>query len=291
MVKKAPDYQLKIIPIKKIKVSKLHWHREHSEEDIDKLAEQIASVGLLEPIIVRDVDGRLELLAGEKRLRAVIKLKLSEIRAVIVNVNDTDGELVSIYENLGQSEMTQHDMDRAIARAVELETLKQGKDEPDAQVIDTVAIQSEQSPREVRKAVKRVSKLIPEVKTALAEKKITKSQADELESLDPATQRAMLKNILKDGLTTHQVRDKKAEKKATKAAPKDDKSPAHERMAQRYFKVCLTTGERFKESLVLLNDHVHDTKVSLKKLTDVKRTSALKGIQGQLDELLQNLKR
>lgn len=290
MAKKATQpYQLKTIPVDKIKISKLHWKRSYEDTEIEKLADQIASVGLIEPILLRDVDGRLELLAGAKRLRAVIKLKLSEIRAVVVKTDDVNGELMSLYENLGQGEMTPSEIDQATVRAVELETVKANKSKPDAQVINTVALQTGRRPRAVATSVRQAIKLIPEAKAALKEGKINKSQAAELEPLDTTTQKMMLKNILEEGLTSHEIRKKKAENKIKKSSPEDDKTVAHERMGKIYLKRCLSIGERFREALITFNEHMHDNKVRGKNVTDVTKTSAMKSIKTQLDEAVSYL--
>lgn len=279
MAKKAKE-DIRLIPIKAIKRSKLHWKREHTDEDIKAIADQIASIGLTNAITVREHDGSLELLAGDLRLRAVKKLGFVSILATVKKVDDTDGELVSIYENTGRAKIDQPDMDAHIARAVELETKKAGKDVPRGKVIDTVALRTGKTSRAVTSAVRSSSQLIPEAKQALKEGKITKSHAEELEPLDPASQRAMLKNILKKGLTVEQVADKKAKVREDKA---EDKDAAYLTTARRYLTGAISLGNRFRQALNSLNEHIEERQVPPESISLGDQAEELQTIMTTLD--------
>ncbi|MCL2235605.1 MAG: ParB/RepB/Spo0J family partition protein [Defluviitaleaceae bacterium] len=65
------------------------------------LAQSIRQYGLMQPISVRAVeDGKFELVAGERRLRASKLAELTEISAIIVDLEDTDSAVLAMVENL-----------------------------------------------------------------------------------------------------------------------------------------------------------------------------------------------
>ena len=72
-----------------------------SEASIEELSESIARYGLLSPIIVRrGANGRYELIAGERRLRALLHLHLDTADALLLPPGDRDTALLSLVENL-----------------------------------------------------------------------------------------------------------------------------------------------------------------------------------------------
>lgn len=73
---------------------------EFHDEDLKELAASIASEGLLQPIVVRQKGERYELIAGERRLRAVQLLKLSTIAVRVIQASDASSAVLSLIENL-----------------------------------------------------------------------------------------------------------------------------------------------------------------------------------------------
>ena len=79
--------------------------RVFSESEIVSLAESLKEHDLMQPIVVRIVDGRYQLISGERRLRAAIKANWQTIPA---RVRDADDRLVSelaIVENLQRKDL------------------------------------------------------------------------------------------------------------------------------------------------------------------------------------------
>jgi ParB family chromosome partitioning protein len=67
---------------------------------VAELAESIRQEGLLQPIVVREVEGRFQLIAGERRWRACKTLGLKTIIARIVQVSESSAAVISLIENL-----------------------------------------------------------------------------------------------------------------------------------------------------------------------------------------------
>ena len=77
------------------------------DEALGALAESIAEIGLLQPIVVRDTEMGYVLVAGERRLRAAKRAGLSEIPAVIRSVDDDAGSLIqALVENVQREDLT-----------------------------------------------------------------------------------------------------------------------------------------------------------------------------------------
>ena len=77
-----------------------------SQEKIEELARSIREKGVIQPVLVRAVaEDRYELIAGERRLRAVKHLGLSEIPAIVRRVADADLLEISIIENIQREEL------------------------------------------------------------------------------------------------------------------------------------------------------------------------------------------
>jgi len=71
------------------------------EEKLQELADSIKEKGIVQPVVVRKLnDDEYELIAGERRLRAVKMLGLDEIPVIVKNVNDQEMLEISIIENI-----------------------------------------------------------------------------------------------------------------------------------------------------------------------------------------------
>lgn len=74
--------------------------RTFSEESIEELSRSISQYGLINPISVRKIGNCYELIAGERRLRAVRKLGFTHIKALVVRAQDQDSAVIAMIENL-----------------------------------------------------------------------------------------------------------------------------------------------------------------------------------------------
>ena len=76
----SPDFQE--VPIGKIEPNPYQPRREFDESQLVDLAESIQSEGLIQPIVVRQIDGGFQLIAGERQWRAFKLLKLKKFLLV-----------------------------------------------------------------------------------------------------------------------------------------------------------------------------------------------------------------
>lgn len=83
--------------------------REFSEEELAELVESIRENGLLQPLVIRPAPqraGAWELVAGERRWRAVTRLGWTEVPAIVRQVDDRTLLVLALVENLQRSELT-----------------------------------------------------------------------------------------------------------------------------------------------------------------------------------------
>jgi ParB family chromosome partitioning protein len=84
--------------------------RTHIDEDeLGELTASIEASGLLQPVIVRPRNGKYELIAGERRLRAVQSLGWPKIPAVVRDVDDQTLLTLALIENLQRNDLTAMD--------------------------------------------------------------------------------------------------------------------------------------------------------------------------------------
>jgi len=77
-----------------------------NEASVASLCDSIGSVGLINPIRVREKNGRWEVTAGSHRLAACERLGLVEIECIVVSDDDLHAELSMIDENLCRNELS-----------------------------------------------------------------------------------------------------------------------------------------------------------------------------------------
>ncbi len=94
----APGYQE--IAVHLIEPSPYQARREIPADQLNELAESIRSEGLLQPIVVRKVGEKFQLIAGERRWRAFQQLKIKVVPARIVEASNASSAALGLIENL-----------------------------------------------------------------------------------------------------------------------------------------------------------------------------------------------
>ena len=79
--------------------------KEFAAEALTELVESIKAEGLLQPIVVRAVGDRFQLIAGERRWRAFQQLKLKSIPARVMTSSDASSASLALIENLQRADL------------------------------------------------------------------------------------------------------------------------------------------------------------------------------------------
>ena len=103
----SKDHSEKVwqINLDSVTPSPLQPRKEFSTDALSELVESIRQHGIIQPLIVRKVDGRHELIAGERRWRAALAAGLSEVPVIIRTANDRDVLELSLIENLQRADL------------------------------------------------------------------------------------------------------------------------------------------------------------------------------------------
>jgi ParB/RepB/Spo0J family partition protein len=107
-----------LISVKQIKPSPFQVRESFDDKGIEELAKSIHTYGLMYPILVRPVKGKLpyELVHGERRWRATQKIGQNKVLANVRKLNDLDAEVTSLVENIQREDLKPYELSKALKR-------------------------------------------------------------------------------------------------------------------------------------------------------------------------------
>lgn len=177
------------------------------EESIAELAQSIQQVGLLQPLLVRKVDDGYELVAGERRLRAVTSLGMEKVACIVQqDIEDESSAMMALIENLQREDL--HYLEEAQCYQKLLETYGLTQEE--------LANRLGKSQSSIANKL-RLLKLSDEVKAAMTEKRLSERHARALLKLTDDKQRLdAVEKIAEKGLSVKET-EQMVEKTLNKA--------------------------------------------------------------------------
>ncbi len=213
------DLELNVarLPIEKIQANKQNPRSIFSEDELVDLANSIREKGIVQPIIVREIDsaGSYEVIAGERRWRAAQIAQLDNIPAIIKTLSDDDALEIAIIENVQRSNLSPVDEAAGYQRLIDIYNYTQ---EDLAQVIG--------KSRSYIANILRLNNLPMKVKDYLSEGLLTIGHARALISLENAENLADM--IVSKGLSVRQieqlVKNSVGSQKKSKRSPIKDKN-------------------------------------------------------------------
>lgn len=114
------------IPIDQIVPNRYQPRTVFDEEKIEELSRTIHTHGVIQPIVVRRLDdNRYEIIAGERRYRAIKKLNWTEVPAIVRDLNDKETASIALIENLQREELTAIEEALAYQQLIEIHHLTQ----------------------------------------------------------------------------------------------------------------------------------------------------------------------
>ena len=87
-----------------------------SELELDELSDSIRQHGVMQPVVVRQTVRGYELIAGERRWRASQRAGITEIPAIIHDLDDQQVAALALIENIQREQLTAIEQARALAR-------------------------------------------------------------------------------------------------------------------------------------------------------------------------------
>ncbi|MGM9950795.1 MAG: nucleoid occlusion protein [Lysinibacillus sp.] len=116
------------IPIDKIVPNRFQPRAVFDDEKIEELSRTIHTHGVIQPIVLRpssEAEGMYEIIAGERRYRAMKKLEWKEVPAIVRALNDKETASIALIENLQREELTAIEEALAYQQLLELHSLTQ----------------------------------------------------------------------------------------------------------------------------------------------------------------------
>jgi ParB family chromosome partitioning protein len=157
---------LRELPVNSVSPNPLQPRTQITDADLVELTASIEASGLLQPVIVRPRNGKYELIAGERRWRAVQRLGWPKIPAVVKDVDDRALLTLALIENLQRDDLT------AIEEAAGYQRLGQEFDLPQAEIARLVG-----RDRSTIANLLRLLKLPDEVKQLIQDGKLSEGHA------------------------------------------------------------------------------------------------------------------
>lgn len=100
------DVNITEIEIERIEAGINQPRKNFDESSLNELASSISEHGVLQPVLVRPRGGRFEIVAGERRWRAAQMAGLSQIPAVIKEMDDAQAAELSLIENIQRDDLS-----------------------------------------------------------------------------------------------------------------------------------------------------------------------------------------
>jgi ParB family chromosome partitioning protein len=109
-----------MIAIDRLKPGKYQPRTRMDEASLDELAASIREQGIMQPILVRPVEGaRFEIIAGERRWRAALRAGLTEVPALVKAVPDQSALALALIENIQREDLNALEEAQGIGRLID----------------------------------------------------------------------------------------------------------------------------------------------------------------------------
>lgn len=166
-----------------------------NESKITELSESIKKYGVIQPITVRQIGDKYEIITGERRYKATIMAGLSEIPAIINNLNDKDSSEVALIENVQRENLTPIEEATSYKKILDMGYLTQEK------LASKLGLSQSTVANKLR-----LLQLTEEVQESLLEGKISERHARSLLKITDSDQQIfMLNRIIKERLTVRRT--------------------------------------------------------------------------------------
>ena len=203
------------IPVGSIRPNQFQPRKIFNDEKLQELSRTIEEHGLIQPIILRQAEeDHYEIIAGERRFRAVQLLEWKEVTAIVTEMTDKETASVALIENLQREELTAIEEAQAYRELMRMNEITQ----------ETLARRIGKSQSFVANKL-RLLKLSEPVKAALLQKEISERHGRSLLALDGEKQQDYLNRIKEEKLTVKEVEQliKKEAEELSKEVPKKAK--------------------------------------------------------------------
>lgn len=186
---------LSYVSVETIDANPFQPRQDFSAAEMSSLVESILQHGILQPVVLRPVEGRYQLVAGERRLRAAKEAGLGEVPARVLELDDQQVFELAIVENLQRQDL--NPLEKARAFQEYLQRFGGTQEELSARLgVDRSTLSN----------LLRLLELPEEVQQALRGDQVSAGHARALLSLGTAERQiAVCRQIIEEGMSVRQV--------------------------------------------------------------------------------------
>lgn len=182
------------------------------EQGLKELSDSIKEHGIIQPLVLRKLGDKYEIIAGERRYKAAQIAGLTTVPAVIANIDDNKSAEVALVENVQRRDLTAIEEARSYKNLLDKGYLTQ------EQLAKRMGLSQPSIANKLR-----LLNLDEEVQQALLEEKISERHARTLLTLpDKEAQKEWLHRIINERLTVRQLDLEIKKMKASGELPDDD---------------------------------------------------------------------
>ena len=187
--------QIIYIPIDLLYPNEYQPRKNFDDKELKDLAVSIKQYGILNPILVRKVNDKYEIIAGERRYRAAKMVGLKEIPVIIKQITTSELAEIALIENLQRSKLSPIEEANSYQEILRLTNLTQ----------EQLGKKIGKSQAAIANKI-RLLNLPPNIKEALTNNKISEHHARSLLKVkDPEEQDNLLKRIINEKLTVKEL--------------------------------------------------------------------------------------
>ena len=227
------------IPVDMIEPNPFHPRMNFDSEALEELADSIRTLGLIQPITVRrKVDGRYQIISGERRFRACSHAGMDMIPAYIRDTNDQGMLEMAIVENIQRENLDPIEVAMSYQRLIEECSLTQ----------EQMAVRVGKKRASVTNYL-RLLKLPAKIQHDLKVGLLSVGHAKVLLGVeDQALQEHLCDEVIKNDMSVRQLEDKI---KRMTEPKKQTESPDGQDLPDEYFKVLEIVGKYFENNISL----------------------------------------
>ena len=211
---KTYDENVQQIPLDKISRNINQPRKVFFDEELQSMADSIRELGQFTPILVREIDTGYELIAGERRWRAMQSLKYDSIKAIVIKASDKDSALIAIVENIQREQLNAIEESDAF--------LKLQKDY--SMTHEDISKYTGKSRSHVTNLI-RLNELSDFVKTKLLEGQIDMGHARAVITLKSSSQISLIRTVISKGLSVRALESLIKKKNSTDSPAKLSTKP------------------------------------------------------------------
>ncbi|HIW70296.1 MAG TPA: nucleoid occlusion protein [Candidatus Limosilactobacillus merdipullorum] len=234
------------VPLDQIEPNRYQPRKVFDPDGIRELAQTIDEHGLLEPIILREYEpAKYEIIAGERRYRAMKLLDWENVPAIVKKMSDAETASMALIENLQRRDLSSVEEAQAYQKLMELNKLTQQQ----------LAKAMGKSQSTIANKL-RLLKLIKPVQNAILDNRISERHGRALIGLNEEQQRDLLMDIVNQHWTVRQT-----EEQVNILLGKQETAPAEKKPAEQ--KAAKKKPAKKRRKRVQRHDKTSDPRIAL----------------------------